>query len=392
MNYLVGLFPKVLAVAWLGISNSLPAFDGDALVSMFRTACAQCHGAGGTVHADVDLVKLSSSGDLGTRPELVRKLVRVLDGGVMPPSGGPQILPEERELAVGHLKAMLPEPAGGSDRIPRTPVRRMNRFQYANAVQDLFGLGVEVFALPERMLRDYGYFRPETGKMPAELKAGSRPLGKSQLIGKRLAGVTPFPQDLRAEHGFDNRADHLSLSPLLLESFLKLSSAIVDSPDFHEETSAAWERFFGPPADGGDLRDALEEGLRGFLTLAFRRPVDERTLSRYATFALERINSGQPYADGMKAAVSAALASPRFLYLYDSSRKAGGNGQLDDFALASRLSFFLWGSIPDRQLLDLAAATASPPSGCSLSASCLPYPTASGSPTSTSQNSAPACT
>ena len=48
----------------------------------------------------------------------------------------------------------------------------MNRLQYNNAVQDLLELEVDVFALPERMLREYGYFRPETGTMPAELKAG----------------------------------------------------------------------------------------------------------------------------------------------------------------------------------------------------------------------------
>ena len=45
---------------------------------------------------------------------------------------------------------------------------------------------------------------------------GNRPLGKSQMIEPRLAGVAAFPQDLRAEHGYDTQADHLSLSPLLM--------------------------------------------------------------------------------------------------------------------------------------------------------------------------------
>ena len=48
------------------------------------------------------------------------------------------------------------------------------------------------------------------------------------MIENRLAGVAAFPQDLRAEHGFDNRGDHLSLS-LLMESFLKLAQSIVES-------------------------------------------------------------------------------------------------------------------------------------------------------------------
>src|SRR5680860_923128 len=98
------------------------------------------------------------------------------------------------------------------------------------------------------MLREYGnYFKPQSGSMPDKVKVGSRPLGKSQLIEKHLAGVTPFPQDLRAEHGFDNRADHLTLSPLLLESFLKLSRSIVDSPDFDASRCGVWAEFFATP-------------------------------------------------------------------------------------------------------------------------------------------------
>ena len=56
---------------------------------------------------------------------------------------------------------------------------------------------------------------------------GNRPLGKSQLIEPRLGGVAAFPQDLRAEHGYDNQADHLSLSPLLMEAFLNLGRILV---------------------------------------------------------------------------------------------------------------------------------------------------------------------
>ena len=82
-------------------------------------------------------------------------------------------------------------------------------------------------------MREHGnYFKPETGKMAENVTVGSRPLGKSQMIEKRLAGVAAFPQDLRAEHGFDNRGDHLSLSPLLMESFLKLGQSVVESDDF----------------------------------------------------------------------------------------------------------------------------------------------------------------
>jgi hypothetical protein len=332
---------------------------GDVLTNIlqpvFRQSCVKCHGEHGNPSGKVNLFALRGDADLTKNPELVKDLVQVLDSGIMPPEGEPPLARKKRQQVIAELRELLHLAASSQEALPQTPIRRMNRFQYNNAVQDLFELQVDVFALPERMLREYGYFRPETGKMPDDLKAGSRPLGKSQLIDKRLAGVAPFPQDLRAEHGYDNRGDHLTLSPLLLEAFFKLSRSVVESEDFNEKTSGAWTRLFGPRPEPGDTRVAIAETLRGFLARAFRRPVGDALLDRYVDYAMTRIESGGSFADGMKAAASAALASPRFLYLYERAGAGDAAERLDDFELASRLSFFLWGSIPDKPLLDLAA-------------------------------------
>ena len=203
----------------------------------------------------------------------------------------------------------------------------MNRFQYNNAVQDLFALKSVVFTLPERMLRDHSnYFKPAKGKMPPTLKAGSRPLGKSQLIEKRLAGVAAFPQDLRAEHGFDNRGDHLTLSPLLLESFLKLSRSIVESPDFNPKNVGLWKDLFADPSPDSDMKTTVRDRLRPFLTRAFRRPIEDDLLARYAAYVLSQIKAGQSYLDSMKEAASAALASPRFPLSLRRSEHTGRGG------------------------------------------------------------------
>ncbi len=322
----------------------------DVLEPVFRQKCIVCHGASGAV----DLTRLRTEKDLLGSPELVKDLLGVLDTGIMPPRGATPLGSDQREMLVSELRRLLHAAASAQVAIPHTPARRMNRFQYNNAVQDLLELRVDVFALPERMLREYGYFRPETGRMPDSLKAGSRPLGKSQLIGKRLAGVAPFPQDLRAEHGYDNRGDHLTMSPLLMESFLRLSRSIVGSVDFNEVTSGAWQRLFVPgPEEEAEVR--VRDTLRSFLAKAFRRPVEDAVLDRYVSHAMTRIQSGDSFADAMKAAVSAALSSPRFLYLYERASPVSAAGHVNDFELASRLSFFLWGSIPDETLLALAA-------------------------------------
>ncbi len=96
----------------------------------------------------------------------------------------------------------------------------------------------------------------------------------------------------------------------------------------------------------GDARRLLAD----FLPRAFRRPVTADEVERYATVADARSADGFCFEDAMKAAYKAVLLSPHFLLLHESP------GQLDDFALANRLSYFLWNSMPDEQLMALARA------------------------------------
>ena len=166
----------------------------------------KCHGAEDEVEGDVNLLELRSD-NLTENVELIRSLIDVLDLEEMPPEDEPQLEPKLRQNLVTELKAILHASVSKQKTFSHAPIRRMNRFQYNNAVTDLFDLKCIVFTLPERMMREHkGYFKPETGKMADVVTVGSRPLGKSQMIERRLAGVAAFPQDLRAEHGFDNRA------------------------------------------------------------------------------------------------------------------------------------------------------------------------------------------
>jgi hypothetical protein len=171
-----------------------------------------------------------------------------------------------------------------------------------------------------------------------------------------LNGVAPFPQDLRAEHGYDTRGDLITLSPLLMESFLTLSRSIVDSPDFGSKTCGQWQALLAGAPKGENKENVLRERSRRFLTRAFRRPVEEAVLERYVAHALARLKAGATMTECMKDVVAAALVSPRFLYLYDGATTGDKPEPLDDYELASRLSFFLWGSLPDEALLAAAAA------------------------------------
>lgn len=329
----------------------------DFLQPTFQNHCTKCHGDEDKVKGKVNLAVLKSADDLRANLKLVEKMIDVLELDEMPPEKEPRLPAVVQTRLVEDLRRMLKDTVAKNKSYPPTPLRRMNRFQYNNAVQDLFKIKAVVFTLPERMMRDHsGYFKPATGKMPDKLKVGSRALGKSQLIEKRLAGVAAFPQDLRAEHGFDNRGDLLTLSPLLMESFLKLSRSIVESPDFHAKNVGIWPAFFAAPANESNLKTIVADRLRPFLNRAFRRPVDDSLLARYTGYVLSEIKTGKSFTDSMKAAASAAISSPRFLYLYEEATKEKATERIDDFELASRLSFFLWGSIPDEALIDRATA------------------------------------
>lgn len=326
-------------------------------MAVLQSSCVKCHGQEGKVKGKVNLLEIGSIAELAKHPELLAEVIDVIDFEEMPPEDEPLIAKPEREKFLAELRGLRRSSASAKKVFPHTPIRRMNRFQYDNAVVDLFGLKGVVFSLPERMMREHkDYFKPHTGKMSDSVTVGSRPLGKSQMIEKRLSGVAPFPQDLRAEHGYDNRGDHLSLSPLLMESFLKLAQSIVESNDFNPRDVGIWAGFFQAPATGVDVRAEVRSRLDEFLTRAFRRKVEAGVLDRYAAHVGTQLDGGHTFTAAMKSVAAAAISSPRFLYLYDSSSNSDGSEAIDDSELASRLSFFLWGSIPDQVLLDLAAA------------------------------------
>ena len=85
-----------------------------------------------------------------------------------------------------------------------------------------------------------------------------------------------------------------------------------------------------------------------FARLAFRRPIDDAELDAYAGLAKPPLDAGRPFIDAVRVSLRAILGAPAFLY------HAGKPGTLDDFGLATRLSYFLWRSMPDAELFDVA--------------------------------------
>jgi Protein of unknown function (DUF1592)/Protein of unknown function (DUF1588)/Protein of unknown function (DUF1585)/Protein of unknown function (DUF1595) len=95
-------------------------------------------------------------------------------------------------------------------------------------------------------------------------------------------------------------------------------------------------------------RQDAERLLRSFLKRAYRRPVAEDEVQRFQSLFDDQFKIGAGFARSQLSAYTAALASPGFVFVEEKP------GRLDDRALATRLSLFLWNSIPDDTLRDLA--------------------------------------
>ena len=306
--------------------------------------CIHCH-SGNDANGKVDFETLENRADLVRQPALILAMLEALESYDMPPKEEPDLVDPLRSRAIQSLKGLLREATANT---PRTniPMRRLNRFQYNYAVKDLFGLKLDVFRLPEKLMnREQNYLQKGARGMPDNVRVSCKSLENTG----GMQSVTAFPKDLRAAHGFDNQANQLTLSPLLLDAFLRLSVSITESPDFHPQNVGIWNDFFAEPDNTTDLSLEIERRLKSFLRSAFRSRVETETLHRYRDYTLATIEAGTPFTKAMKKVASAALSSPLFLYRANAENRSNAN-----FELASRLSFFLWSSGPDPALLDLA--------------------------------------
>ena len=104
--------------------------------------------------------------------------------------------------------------------------------------------------------------------------------------------------------------------------------------------------------------ERMREVLQSFADRAYRRPATKDEVDRLMAVASKRMSTGHSPMEGLKDALKAALCSPAFIYLSQDTVTAKDDPKtrrrLNGYALASRLSYFLWSSMPDAELLRLA--------------------------------------
>jgi hypothetical protein len=111
--------------------------------------------------------------------------------------------------------------------------------------------------------------------------------------------------------------------------------------------------------EGLEPREAAREIVARFAMRAFRRPVEAEEVERCLTLYDQSAAAGERFESSVRLALARVLVSPHFLFrveLDPPGAQAGGDYPLGEYELASRLSYFLWSSMPDDELFALAAA------------------------------------
>ncbi|TWT94313.1 hypothetical protein Pla100_39240 [Neorhodopirellula pilleata] len=181
--------------------------------------------------------------------------------------------------------------------------------------------------------------------------------------------VVTFPQKFQSliESGrqpFDarfNRHRHPRITPALFQVSLvgPLSSATEDAVETESRKIVLGDNVVPePPASPEQARMVAEQIVERLSRRAFRRAVDRSDIES-AMFFFDQGYRENGFDAGIESALSSILVNPNFLFRIESTPTDAIPGKpyrIDDFELASRLSFFLWSSLPDDRLLDLAQA------------------------------------
>jgi hypothetical protein len=307
---LMPIFPS-FAFAQPGKDKDPLSFDRN-IGGLLNRYCYRCH-RGDSPRGDVDLAQDENPSLMLVHHHTWRTALDQLESGDMPPSSARQPTDEERDLMVEFLRILLDKLNCENSQEPGKPIlRRLNRVEYDLTIQHLTGLDLHL-----------------SDNFPPD------PLG----------------------YGFDNIGEVLQLSPVQVEMYLGSAREIVSQlTTSKDQNPAAYQQVFFKQPETADAEESVARLLMtDFASKAFRRPVKSDYVDRLMTLYLKSRDQGQDHETAVGHMITAVLISPRFLSRAEQVQPDLNTPYLvDDYDLASRLSYFLWSSPPDQELIDLA--------------------------------------
>lgn len=167
------------------------------------------------------------------------------------------------------------------------------------------------------------------------------------LLGTKRKYSGIFPPDQIA-NGFDTAAEAHVISATMAESYLDAARQL--SKEYAEKAVADCRSEGG----GGEDVACLDAALREVAEKAFRRPLLSDESRQIGALAQNLRRDGSSTREAFEAGLAGVLMAPQFLFRINAADSVISNA--DQYALASRLSYFLWSSMPDGELLELAKA------------------------------------
>ena len=201
----------------------------------------------------------------------------------------------------------------------------------------------------EERLIDY-YAFPADKPTVIEFTEQLEPENRIRIIADGLPALPPAVEKIGADKykGPGLVIQWVEVEGPLLESWPPPSHRAIFGDMKQERVEGATERHSHEVVSQQPMVDA-ERILRGFARRAFRRAVTEEDIRPFLTRVETRLEKGYSFEQAVRVGLKGILVSPSFLFLPETTT-------LDDYALASRLSYFLWSSMPDQKLLELADA------------------------------------
>ena len=288
--------------------------------------CYECHGPE-KQKGKLNLASFSEYDKVIESNEVWQAVLERVQAYEMPPEGKPELGFTKQQKLMRWLRG-LPKPEKAdcnqiaSDRNANfyrgyVMSRRLNRAEYNNTVRDLFGVDLHLQEL--------------------------------------------LPADGGGGEGFDTSGNALFTSTIHIEKYLAAADRALQTvlPDktsgLPPEIAKARARILiAQPALFTKARDAARKIVAAFARRAFRRPATGEEIERLLSMFDRGWKRGDGFVPSVRLALKAALVSPHFLFLAEPEPEKGGVQRLGALPLASKLSYFLWSSMPDDELLTLA--------------------------------------
>jgi hypothetical protein len=309
-----------------------PAYSKD-IVPLLKTFCFECHNTGKR-RGGLDLEQIESESAAIELVELWKDVGERLHAKDMPPPKKKQPSEAERKVLHSWVKHVATAQVDYSkftkeqliDALAVPPTnRRLNRMEYNNTLRDLFGVDFNV------------------GEM--------------------------LPSEGGGGEGFDNAGATLFITPVLIEKYLEAAEVVLSTMlpanekkehkhdvDSTRKLTEARKRLLKVlPGKDETAQSAAKKIIEAILPRAFRRPVTSDEVERHLDIFEQAIARKDSFEQALKLALKSILISPNFLFLIETPPEKPGVYRLGQYEIASRLSYFLWASMPDETLLKLAS-------------------------------------